>query len=190
MGSYFCRAPYLVKVLISVTSNALLTMASLLDTGTGSNFIIKTFLLLAWKESVESTQSLQLLTASRKVVYEEGIVPLLIFSGDLPVRAGFQIVKSPAVDELLGTWFIDRSIPNIFPAEQNFVLWSSRPVPIIFTKKTVNSIYAYIIVFNDNTNPLGDAVSEEHHLCHVASQISIPAYMQTAVLENCQGAGS
>lgn len=44
-------------------------------------------------------------------------------------------------------------------------------------------------VFSDNTKPLNDAVSKEHHACCIVRQITISAYMEAAVFFNWCSAG-
>lgn len=51
---FFCKLTYSVEISIGVTSNALLTGPSLLDTGASSNSVNKDFLPLACKESIKS----------------------------------------------------------------------------------------------------------------------------------------
>lgn len=85
--SFFCQATYGVKTSIVVTSNDLLTVPVLLDTGAGPNLINKDLLQPAWTESVKSIQSSLLRTAIRKVMNVKKIVPLFLCIGDIHVRA-------------------------------------------------------------------------------------------------------
>lgn len=63
------------------------------------------------------TITLQLLrTASREVVPDERIVPLIVHIGDLPIRPWFGVVQKLAVDVLQGTSFIDRCTRRILPS--------------------------------------------------------------------------
>lgn len=62
------------------------------------SLINKDFLGPAWKESVMSTQSLQLRAASYKVVNVDIIVPQLVGIDDLCVRACFWIVENLSLD--------------------------------------------------------------------------------------------
>lgn len=84
-----------------VTSNVLLTVGSLLDSGASPNLVSKDFLLQAWKDSIKSIQSLQLQAANGEVVNKEGIEPLLICIGDLGVCTLSVIVVNLAVDVLV-----------------------------------------------------------------------------------------
>lgn len=68
LTSILRKAIYLVKISIGVTSNASLTVASVVDTGGNPNSINKNFLLLAWRVYIGSIRSLQLGTATREVV--------------------------------------------------------------------------------------------------------------------------
>lgn len=92
VASFFTKPPYRIKTSIGVASNAILTVPSFFNTGPGPNLIVMDFLLPAWKQSVKSTRSLQLLTANCKVVNIEGKVPLFIHNRDLRVRAWFGMV--------------------------------------------------------------------------------------------------
>lgn len=57
------------------------------------------------------------------------------------------------------------------------------------TKRTVNSINADNRVFKVNKHSQDDAPSTEFNLCRVAHQVTIPAYLQGAVLISSQSAG-
>lgn len=56
------------------------------------------------------------------------------------MHAWFGVDQSPAVDTLLGMFFIDRSIQNIFALEQEIVPWNFRPMAIIKRQERVNVI--------------------------------------------------
>lgn len=77
-ASFFRQPKYRVKISTGVSSNAILTVASLLDTDAGPNSINEDFLPAAWNESIKSIKSLQLWTAIHEVMNVEGTVPVFI----------------------------------------------------------------------------------------------------------------
>lgn len=117
-------------------------------------------------------KSLQLQTASRKVVNIEVTMPLFIGMGDPRVRAWFGLFENLAIDVLLRALFIDRCIRKVFYTESKIVLWHSRAVAIISTNSAINSIKANNTVFTVNTHSQDYASSEEFIdvALHVKSQ--------------------
>lgn len=173
VASFFQKVTYGVKLSIVVTLNALQTVASLLDTGTGPNLINKELLPPVWKESVKPIQSPQLRTVNRKVDSTEGIVPLFISIGDLLVRAWFRIVGNPTVDVLLEKSFINRCIRSIFPIKRNVDPWHSRPVANISTKSANILIWADNTVFKGHSHSEDDASSDEANLCLCVRPVTV-----------------
>lgn len=106
--------------MIDVTSNALLTVVSLLDS-VDLNSMHKDFLLQAWKNSIKLIKSPQFRPANHKVVNIERIAPYFIPMSDLRVRPWFGIVEIVAFDLLFGTAFINRCIRGIFPKESKMI---------------------------------------------------------------------
>lgn len=81
--AFISKPTYRIRTGIGATSNALLPVASVLNTSVGPNPINKDFLPLARKDSIKSIKSPQLLTANDEIVKMKGIVPLFIRIGDL-----------------------------------------------------------------------------------------------------------
>lgn len=157
--------------------------------GAVPNFVNKDFLPPAWRESMKTITSPPLCTANCEAQSVEGMVPLLVSMGDLREHTGFGVVQSLVVDVLLETTIIDCCIQGIFPLEHMIVPRHSRSVEILSTQKNFNEITAenekvdsHMIA--DRGNP-----REQHYLCHVERQNTIPAYSQAPVLVSCCGAG-
>lgn len=66
--SFFCKVTYRINISIGVTSNAILTVVSILDMDVIPNSIVKDSLLPAWKWPVQSIQAPQLQTGKRELV--------------------------------------------------------------------------------------------------------------------------
>lgn len=128
-----------------------------------------------YNDSLPSHENIQLsqfnrCICDREVMNVEGIAPLFVCIGHLCVHRGFGIVEYLAKDELLGTLFINQCLRSIYATERKIFPRHSRPLAIISTEKSTKLIYANITVFNKNTKPLNDAVSQEPHSCRAARQ--------------------
>lgn len=99
---YFFRKPtFPVQISIDGTSNVLLTVAILLDTGASLNLTNKESLQSAWKEAIEPIKVHKLWMVNSQVVNVEGIIYLIIHIGNLRVRNWFEIDKKMNVEVLL-----------------------------------------------------------------------------------------
>lgn len=159
--SFFRKVTCTVKNLVGVTWNALLTVVSLLNMDASPYLIKKHFLPIAWKESVNLVQPLQLWTNNCEILNIEGIVLLFITIGDLRVRALLVIFEILVVDILLRTSSTDQYIRSIFWTERKVMFWRSGSMVTISTKESINSIYTDITVFNEITEPLNYASKED-----------------------------
>lgn len=63
-ASLFCKATYCVKISFAISSNALLTVASLVDTVSGFNLVHKDFLQPTWRKLIVSIKSPPVQTAN------------------------------------------------------------------------------------------------------------------------------
>lgn len=127
VASFIRKPTCRVKISVAVSSNALLTVTGLLDTGAGLNLSNRGFQLQAWEDTIKSIRTLHLRISNSKFVNVEGIVPLFIQIGDLLVRTWFGTVASLSVDVLIRTSFIYQCIRWIFPTERKLVPWQSKP---------------------------------------------------------------
>lgn len=132
-ASFFQQPTYRARISEGQSPNTSLTVSSLLDKETGPNQKIKTFLLQDWNEFMKSIKLPQLQTGTHEVVTIENCMPLFICEPDLRVQAWFEIVKSLAVDVLLGSAFVYRYIIEIFPTEHKIVPYDLKPVTVIST---------------------------------------------------------
>lgn len=167
-----------------VLSSALLTVVNLINTCAGPNLDIKEFLLQTWKEYIKSIISTQWQTANCEVVIIEVIMTLFIRICNLHVRVWFGIFENLAVDELFGTWLIDRGICGIFPTERKIVPSHWTPLANNLTKMAINSINSDNMVFIVNIHWQNDASSHQFSLCRVVSQVTI--YAHNTSRRNCK----
>lgn len=107
----------------------------LLDTGAGLNLKNANCIRQGWVSQIKRTSLSRLRTATRELVYPDGIIQLHSYLGDQRARVWFYIVPNLVVDLLLGTPIIDRFIRGIFPADRKIVCWHSQPVAIPETPK-------------------------------------------------------
>lgn len=114
---FFCKPAYCIKLSVSITSNDLLTVATLLDTNTGTILENKNFLVCGWRESIKPNRVSSLWTSNGRVVGIEGIVPLFLRTGNLCLRAWVEIVKSLVVDVQLRISSVTRCMSRIFQTE-------------------------------------------------------------------------
>lgn len=110
VASFIRKATYCVRISVRISSNAVLTVASLLNTGARPNPVNKNFLQSAWRKSLKTIRSPPLRPANCEVGFVEVIVPLFVRMANLTVLAWFGVVQNLAVDVVLGTSFIDRCI--------------------------------------------------------------------------------
>lgn len=87
----FCKGTFCIRVCVT-TSDATLTVASLVDTSASSNFVNKDFLPPIWGESMETMKLPPLFIANCRVVSVEGVVHLFVRMGDLRICAWFGVV--------------------------------------------------------------------------------------------------
>lgn len=137
MATVFCKANYRVKISTRVTSNASLTVANLLATGTGLNLSIITS-YTGVEELHQVYQFAAIADGRPEVVNMEGRVPLLFGMDDLCIRARFGTVQNPVVNALLGTSFFDPCICGILSTELKIVPLHSKLVAILLTKTATN----------------------------------------------------
>lgn len=192
IASFFRKPTYRVRISVGVTSQSMMTVASLFDTGAGPNLVNKSFIPRNWHRYVEPIEQPQLRTATREHVNVEGVIPMFVRIGDLRVRAWFGVVENLAVDILVGTSFIDRCIRGIFPTERKIVPWHSRPVSILTSSSNISSKFPRVeFLDHDGTQSevKEDDEEEEFFLCRVSRPITIPADTQAAVSVSSQGAG-
>lgn len=113
VSSIFRKATYRVQISVDITSNALFTVASLLDMGAGTILGTKELLCSGCKESIQVIKSPPLRMANRKVVNIEGPALLLVRICDLCICALCRIVGNLAVHVLSGTSFINQCVRGI-----------------------------------------------------------------------------
>lgn len=185
-GDFLPQATNRDKISVGFTSNSLLTVQSLFDTGARPNIISEYSSPPTWRESAKFIELPELRTANQKVINNEGVVPLSVSTGLLGALAGIEISKSVAVDTLLGTSFIDPCIRGLFKSERKIVPVLSGPVAIISWTRLISYIFAYSTVLELSTTHKTDKELEELYLCHISPQISIPACMQAVILVSGQ----
>lgn len=113
---------------------------------------------------------------------------LFYLPGRLTHCTWFGLVDSLTVELLLGKSFMDCCIRGIFVYERKIVPWLWKPVSILSTLKEINTIFTDTGINDLNTISITDNSMDNHHLCDVTRQTTIPAYMQAAVLVSCYGA--
>lgn len=86
-GVIFGELKYCLRISVGIFSIAVFTLASLVDTGTGSNLVKKHFLPPAWWESTKLIESPVFCTVSRNVDFVGEFVPIFIFTDGLRLRA-------------------------------------------------------------------------------------------------------
>lgn len=91
VASFFRKATNWLNILMGVTSNALLTVASLLHMGSGPNLISNTSLRLHGRSLWNWFNRLN---CELRVMNKEDILPFFSRIGDLTVRTWFGIVKT------------------------------------------------------------------------------------------------
>lgn len=188
MWGHSFRNPYCILIFDCITSNALLTVESLLDTEAFPNLVNMDFIPHGGEAFIKPIKSPQLRMENHEGVNFESIVPFLVHIGDLRTCLG-GILENLAVAMLLGTLFIDQCIAKIFSAKRKLVPWPLRPVAIFTTKTRVNSIYAHINEGDCITKSPHDAVRYETCLWHVPHHATMQVYTQATALIHCQQAG-
>lgn len=108
--SFFRKLTYLVRITVGITSQAMMTVTRLLDSGSGPNLVSKSFLLHKSQKYVRPVKQPQLRTTNCEPVNLEGTVRMFVHIGNLHARVSFEVVENLAVDLLLGPSFIDRCI--------------------------------------------------------------------------------
>lgn len=143
---------------------------------------------LPWRKSIKGMKSALLRTGNREIVSVEGFVSLIGRMGDPRVDVSFGVVENLTADVQLGTSFIDCLIRLIFPSERKAVLSNSRTVMIVFTQKRVNALTTDTEEVDLQTVADSNTLTQEHFLCRVACQVTIPPYSQAAVMVSGCGA--
>lgn len=100
-------------------------------------------------QTSEKKQLSRLRTATKDPISLDGSIILFIQIGYISVRVWFGAFKNLAVNVLLGTFFIRRYIPVIFPSERRMVPRQSSQVPILTSNKKVNMAHQINEKFND-----------------------------------------
>lgn len=138
MESLFCRITYSVCFCVGTMLNDLLNVTRVLNIGAGANPVINNFSpgheknpSKHWNHVSFKGQIVKLSTCLRVVHW-----PCIV---NLHICAWLKIVYNFAVHECLGTCFTDRCTPRTSVVEGKVMLWHSRPVAIINTKRTMNT---------------------------------------------------
>lgn len=186
---FILKLTYRFKILIRATANAVLPVTSLLDSDASPSILKNDFLPLAWKKSVTLIKWPQLRSASGGAVHKEGIVVLLICTGDPRNCAWFEIVENLALYVLLDTSFIECYIRALIPNGRKVVPSHSKPTASFLARMAINLININDTVFNRNINLPNDASCDKSILYRIAHPSSIPAPAQGAVSVSCQEGG-
>lgn len=112
-------------------------MRRLFDMGAGLRLVKRLLLPQNWHVHLSLLKAPPLKAATLEAVLVRGIISSQILIGDLLARAWFNIDESLTEDGLLGTSFIDKYNPGIFPAEWKVVPIHSRPVEILMSLSKV-----------------------------------------------------
>lgn len=108
----------------------MLSLASLVHIGSGSNFVNKKFLLPSWRESLKTTDASPLRTANGGVVSVEGIVPLFDDVAAERVYSWLGVVVNIMAYRLFGTSLIGDCFCGTFLPQRKMVLCHSQSVAI------------------------------------------------------------
>lgn len=138
VASLFPKPTCCVRILIGVLSNALLTVESLFDMGTGPNLINKYFQNPGQKQLHKLFKAPQLWMANGEVLNIKCIVPQFIRIWDKCIHASFGIVENFAVHILLGKSIINRCISRVLATERKIVPWLLRQVQINRKRMEIN----------------------------------------------------
>lgn len=118
---HFLQGDLSCRISVDISSNFMVHVASLVNTGAGPNFVNTGFLRPEWRDSMKTIKSPPLGTANCKVASIEGIVSLLVHIGELRLQDWFGIVQNLSVAVLLGTSFIGLCLREIFPSKRTTV---------------------------------------------------------------------
>lgn len=117
-----------------------------------------------------------------KVVDKEGIVPSFIGTGDLHVRASFGTAKNLAIDEMLGTLFINGRICLVSPIAGKGVPWYFMQLTEATASTMTISLYTDNTVFHWNKNSTDNVPSEEYQISHAERLVTLAAFSRAEIL--------
>lgn len=109
------------------------------DTAAGRSLIWEKFLTHGWLKMIRPARAPDLKSSRSESVHFLGIITIHFRMGDCRLCVIFGVVENLGVPVLLGTFFIDWFVNEIFPAEQKIVLYNSARVSIVLLlRRTTN----------------------------------------------------
>lgn len=102
------------------------------DTKDGLSLASATLIFQPWQHRLIQRSLLKLQTVTEQPLHVVGRIFLQIRAGFLCVSVYFGDVPNLFVDMLLGTFFIDRFIHEIFPSKRKVIPWRFLPVADLF----------------------------------------------------------
>lgn len=132
--AFTTKLTYNVVLTYGVTAKTMLTAFGLLRKGDGVNPVHLLLINTSWKHCIGRHDLPRLCTAQGRPLRLDGLIILYLCLGDFCILVWFRIASHLALDILLGTVFIDRSMFKIFPIERKVELRNSQPVAIVACK--------------------------------------------------------
>lgn len=106
------------------------------------NLVNTSFLSRQWDNRSEQPITLICSMPPKHTVHINNITPIFIRTGALCEYAWFGFIKNLAVDVLLGTFFLDCYIREIFASEREIVLLHSCSVSILSSSEKTGSLFS------------------------------------------------
>lgn len=165
------------------TKTVMRTATCLIYTGAVGNLTNSPVIAEKWRNRVKRKKVPTLRTATKQQLPLEQLIVLHLCLGHLNTHIRFRMSQNLAVDELLETSFIGRSMRIIFHVEQKAVLWQFEP-GFIFSRKVKHTNKPTIRSSETEAtiNSQQPAKDKKHALVWVARQIVLKPFAQHAVI--------